>query len=135
MQFSRIKIFLKRFCDYQIIPSFFQVLSFYFRFEVALLDRRLYTFHPVRSGWTHIVLNYIGPNDDEGIRIYYNAEELESDITNLVVSFSAGDGRIVIGRGYTNENSNYASVNVDELLFFNRSLTPSEVTVLHNHVD
>ena len=46
---------------------------------VVLEDGQFWTTHPTLAGWTHVVLNYIGPNNGEGIRVYYNGTEVYSD--------------------------------------------------------
>ena len=82
------------------------------------------------------MLNYIGPNDGEGIRIYYNGTEAASDTTRDGGSYSAGDGRIVVGRYYTDHDGaeDYASVQIDELIFFNHALNNDNVNALYNAV-
>ena len=53
--------------------------------------------------------------------------------SSLIASSSShipGDGRIVIGRRFSELDSNYASVQVDELLFFNQALTFTEINAL-----
>ena len=55
---------------------------------------------------------------------------MASDMENYVASFSAGEGSIVVGRYYTDQDKNYASVMVDELIFFNHSLTLEEIKAL-----
>ena len=77
-----------------------------------------------------MVLNYIGRHNDEGIRIYYNGREVASDTRLAIKSRSAGDGRIVVGRHYTDRNQDYASVQVDELIFFNQALTQQQIDAL-----
>ena len=58
--------------------------------------------------------------------------EVASDTTKSAVSYSAGDGRIVVGRWYTDKDDLYVSMQIDELLFFNRTLTPAEIGSLVN---
>ena len=89
-------------------------------------------FHSKPSGWTHVVLNYIGPNDGEGIRGYVNGVEVASDTTKTNASHSAGDGRIVVGRFKTDTDLSYASVHVDELIYFEASLTNDDVQSIYN---
>ena len=101
-----------------------------FRFIVELFDGRFNTAQYRPAGWTHIVLNYIGPNNGEGIRIYYDGTEVASDTEKTEWVYPAADGRIVVGRSYTNTDDLYGSVQVDKLLFFNHSLTPEEINVL-----
>ena len=55
-------------------------------------------YHYAPPGWTHIVMNYIGPNNGEGIRIYYNGVEEASVTAKGEGTYLAGDGRIVLGK-------------------------------------
>ena len=82
------------------------------------------------SGWTHFIINYIGSEDGEGIRIYYDGVRRENDTSMNLNSFNTGDGRIVIGRVYTDIDDRYASVQLDELIFFNIKLSDSEISIL-----
>ena len=102
------------------------ILSF-LRFRVKLHDGDFSAAYIQPTGWTHIVLNYIGPNDGQGIRIFLNGEEEVSDTTKNGVTYLAGDGRIVVGRWYTDLDGNYASFQVDELLYFNAALASDDV--------
>ena len=61
-------------------------------------------------------------------------ENIDSVITKYTRSRQAGDGRIVAGRGYTYVSEQYASAQVDELIFFNRALKPSEIKTLFSDV-
>ena len=76
-------------------------------------------------------MNYIGPKDGEGVRIYYDGEEVASRTTKSSNSYSPGDGKIVVGRFYTNLNGLYASVQVDELIFFNQTLSNDTIGLLY----
>ena len=79
-----------------------------------------------------MVLNYIGPNNGEGTAMYINGTEVKSVTTKYAVSSAAGDGRIVVGRVYTNLDQDYASVQVDELIYFNQALTDEEIHSIFN---
>ena len=85
--------------------------------------------HPRPEGWVHIVLNYLGPNNGEGISMFYDGTQVASDTTKLW-SFSGGDGRIVVGRINTNKDNKYASAEIDELIYFNSSLSTEEIALL-----
>ena len=80
--------------------------------------------------WVHSVLNFLGPNDQEGISIYQNGQHVGNHTTINQSSTNAPDGKIVIGRVFTEINNFYASVQVDELLFFNQTLTEAEIRLL-----
>ena len=113
------------------INNIAQHLSF-FSFTVLLPGGWFFMTHDRPTRWTHILHNYIGPNDGQGIRIYYDGAEVRSDTTKSAYSYSTGDGRIVVGREYNNQNNRYASVEVDELIYFNASLTSDEAQSIYN---
>ena len=78
------------------------------------------------------MFNVIGPNDGEGFRIYHDGI-LGGNVTSFHKRRStAVDAPIVIGRFYTDHNSDYASFDMDELLFFNRPLTEAEIQMMNN---
>ena len=74
--------------------------------------------------WTHVIINYIGPEDGQGIRIHSEGIEAGSGTTRYprTSDDDGGDGRIVIGESH--------SVQLDELIFFNSALTDSEIKML-----
>ena len=81
------------------------------------------------------MINYIGPNNgegDEASMIFFNGTEVASKTTKPAQSYATGDGRIVVGRSYTHRDERYASVEVDELIFFNAALTGSDVMSIYN---
>ena len=78
------------------------------------------------------MLNYIGPNNGEGLRVFYNGTQVATDNTKSTALFTSGDRRIVVGRYYTGRRQRYASVEVDELMFFNHSLSIEQVNRLQN---
>ena len=80
--------------------------------------------------WVHGVLNFLGPNDGEGIRIYQNGKHVGNHTTVIQSSTTEPNGRIAIERAFTEIHNYYASVQVDELLFFNHSLTEQEIRML-----
>ena len=106
-----------------------------FRFQVFFPDGVFYTYYPNPSDWFHIVLNFIGPNnDEEGIWVYYNGAEVVNDTFTYTNDWPDGDGRIVVGRQYTDDDKDYSSVQVDELTFFNKALRLDDIKLLYNTV-
>ena len=105
-----------------------------FRFNVYLMDGFFFAHLFEPNGWTHIVMNYVGPNDGEGIRIYYNKAEVASETTKSGGSRPTGDGRIVIGRFYPDKDMRYTSMQIDELIFFNKALSTNDIKLLYNSV-
>ena len=103
------------------------------RVIVFLLDGNFLAWDFKPTGWTHVVLNYIGPNDGEGIQAFYNgAEEASGTTKDTSRSYSPGNGRIVMGRVFTDQDQNQASVMIDELIYFNASLTSDDVQSIYN---
>ena len=84
--------------------------------------------------WTNVVLNYLGPEDGEGIRIYYNGVQTGSDDTERLVNHPAGVGKVALGRLYTDKDGDYPGVDVDELMFFNEYLSNQQILDLSNMV-
>ena len=81
---------------------------------------------PFLSDWTHVVVNLIGLNN---IRVHFNGNIFE--VTNIISSGSVrGPGRIIIGKPTSNRDQRYASVDVDELRFFNKHLPNEQITML-----
>ena len=107
-------------------------MSFLLSFAVYQPNGKFVEIHPEQTGWTHIVLNYIGSNGDEGIRIYYDGAEMDSDTIKTVWPYSAGNGTIVVERYYTAIDGDYTGVEVDELIYFNAGLTSDDVQSIYN---
>ena len=81
------------------------------------------------SGWTHFVLNYIGPNNGEGIELFRDGAEAVNSTTRTPPSGyrSTPNGRLVVGRYTTNGASKYTSLQIDELFLFNHVLNSKDV--------
>ena len=101
---------------------------YFCRYRVTMSAGHFQTFDTKPSGWFHVVLNVIGP--DNGIRIYHDGIEVASDTTTHGDPKHNGDRRIVIGRYHAKSEGTYSSLQVDELLFFNQMLTDDEITML-----
>ena len=79
---------------------------------------------------------YVGPNKGQGIRVAINVNTIIKDKTSHNSSIQSGNGHVTIGTQVTHENPElfYASVKVDELTFWNRTLSLIEVmTILDMH--
>ena len=109
--------------------------------EIYLLCLRFHIYLPATestvdlnrpAAWTHIVLNYIGPN--AGIKVYYNGAEVGGDTTKFAGSSNTADGRVVVGRLSTDGDYCYTSLQLDELAFFNKALSTTEITTMYNAV-
>ena len=108
-------------------------VSYSFRHDLFLYDGFFgYTHNEAPGEWTHIVVNYIGPGDTttRGIYVYYNGGLEGDDTSKGSASFTAGNGRVVVGRHLPNEDDEYAGVEVDELLLFNNNLNEDKCKLL-----
>ena len=80
--------------------------------------------------WFHSVMNFIGPNDGEGWRVYHDGIDLKHERWKQSSESYPNNGRITIGRRYTNHDGSYVDIQVDELMFFNKTLTVTEIRTL-----
>ena len=82
--------------------------------------------------WVHLVLNLIRPHEGfqlfrDGVLVRYQA-----NTASVGTPIARGNGRLVLGRRHPNTDGRYSSVDLDELVFFNRKLTVQEVETLYN---
>ena len=73
-----------------------------------------------------------GPNNGQGTRIYRDGIQTASSNVISSYTFQPGSGRVVIGRLSIDDDDNYADVNLDELLFFNETLSDQNIRYLSN---
>ena len=109
----------------------------YFSFQLTVSDGEFSAFVATTPNeWIHVVINYIGPDEQQGIETYLNGVMCEDSNTKSASTHGnlPGEARIIIGRNLaqTSVATNYASVDIDELLFFNATLTPEHITSLFN---
>ena len=106
--------------------TFFKLFK-HFSFQVRLLDG---LFH--LSDWTYYVLNYVGPDDGQGIQIYQNGIKALIDTTKTSYTATSGNGRVVIGKYYTDATGGSVTFTIDELLVFNTKLSDEEIMELND---
>ena len=113
--------------------------SFHFSYDVTLYSGEFSATAIKPSGWFHVVINYIGPNEGEGIRIYHDGVQVSNKTTKSQglchTTACRPDGRIVVGRLKIREESNYCSLHIDELTLFNEALSEEEITMLSQQFD
>ena len=118
--------------EFPVMPNYFTkyTVILCFRIRVHLQDGRFQVvlFRPTR--WFHIVVNYMGTNNSESIQLFMDGEEKSSDTMKDAGTYSAGDARIVVGRVFRDWDRDYTSLEIDELIFFNRNLILDEITSL-----
>ena len=99
---------------------------------MALIDGQFQaTVEGKPSGWTHFVVNYLGPDKGHGIQIYYYGLFQKSSGTKEETSGSeAGNGLTAVGRRDYNKHEGYASLEINELVFFNMKLGDDQIMQL-----
>ena len=105
------------------------------RYPVKLTDGIYKGFAPKPAGWFHIVLNINGTSTEQAIRIYHDGTKAGQDTELEEDTQKEGNGRIVIGRRFSDLDDKYASVAVDELLFFNEALSEEEIVMLAKYMN
>ena len=78
------------------------------------------------------MINYFGSEEGQGFVTYVNGEVVRSQRDAVTPQTREGNGRIVIGRLYTEIDVEYTSMDMDELLFFNTYLTDYDIDLLYN---
>ena len=116
-------------CKKKLLLSFFR-----FRVDDKSGIFQVNTYLP--DGWTYVVLNYYGPNEGQGISVYYNSniqlrhfQDRTKQQSNLIPS---GNGHVTIGNRliYGYHQWQYASLKLDELTFWNRILSLIEIEAI-----
>ena len=78
------------------------------------------------------MLNFIGPNEGEGVEAFKDGLLRSRYQYGHSNTYTDGVGRVVVGRRYVTRSQDYAHVEVDELIFFNKALLAEEVRDLYN---
>ena len=113
--------------------------SYHLRYDASITGATFLTLGSKPSGWIHLVINFIGPAEGEGIRIYQDGVQVANDTTKSYGTCQhpacRPDGRIVVGRQYTKMDLGFCSFQVDELALFNEILSLEEITLLSQHTE
>ena len=82
--------------------------------------------------WHHFACSFIDPDDEDRFQVFFDGKtSVKFSTFSPLGTSSTGSGRVVIGRVYTNVNSSYTSLELDELLFFNLALEEQDVQALY----
>ena len=86
----------------------------------------------VENQWVHLVLNFIRPH--EGFQVFKDGALVpgQPNTASVGTPMAMGNGRLVLGRRDSNTDVHYSTVDLDEVVFFNRKLTGQEVETLYN---
>ena len=83
--------------------------------------------NPVNYDWYHLAFVY----GDDSLLIYYNGNRVQVEETVQTGSYGNGDGKMVIGRQFTNRDEKYVSMHLDEVMMWNQSLDADEINNLY----
>ena len=111
--------------------DFWEVLT-HFRYGFQVSDGLFFSsVDRPQCDWFHVVINFIGA--EEGAEAYIDGR-LQSRRAKYKQAgrHTAGAGRVVVGRFSTEQDLSYTSLEMDELLFVNQTLTTEEITSLNN---
>ena len=83
--------------------------------------------------WTHLALAYyvIPSNRMTSFALYVNGVSALTDLTKIARDTAYGDGRIVLGRPYSELDNYYTSMEVDQVTFYNHASNPREIRNLY----
>ena len=118
-----------------IFSSYFRVGTFLWFYIGGHTTRQV----PVPSGWFHLVINIIKPHDEQGLQIYSDGVQVNGKYSYFLPNQTQdGSERVVIGKLFDDSKSILcndsikipSSVQVDELMFFNKALNQAEITEL-----
>ena len=76
------------------------------------------------------MLNFNGPDDDNRFSVYHDGALAANAFGPRGGRSAAEDTRLVIGRSRVEANFGYSSIEVDELVLFNRALNATEIRML-----
>ena len=109
-----------------------KIFPVHYSFLVSLSNIYMYkVISKVDNQWVHLVLNFIV--SEEGFQVFKDGALVPRQLTKAYFSRPLGDGRLVLGRRHPSTDDFYSSVDLDELVFFNREFTEPEVTELYNN--
>ena len=110
------------------------VFLIYFRTEFYVDGANFHNFalRPSDDQWFHVVINYFGSVEGLGFVTYVDGEVEHSERDPVTERTGEGNGRIVIGRLYTETDTEYSTMGIDELLVFNNFLTVEDITLPYN---
>ena len=84
----------------------------------------------IPNSWFHVTWVFHGPS--EGFTVHH-ADREYSGTDSIPYAFRHNSsGTVAIGRRLTMSNSDYGSLTVDELMFWNRELSKEEAQMLRN---
>ena len=89
--------------------------------------------YAVGTSWIYATMNFLGPNNGQGIEVYYDGALMGSATSKFSYWPNAGDGKLAVGRTYIEQDQDYAGFDLDELLLFNTKLTIQQITDLKNN--
>ena len=125
-----VKIYNKSWTDRLNIlnKAFLSTLSFRY---LLILEEKVYAvdIEPLNKNWHHLALVY----GNNSLLIYHNGTLVGSDETgNIITRRESGNGRMVIGRQFTDRDEKYVSMHLDEVMMWNQALNVEEIKYIYS---
>ena len=114
----------------KLLLSTFIIHPYYRGWVTVTGGRYSASFTGAYNTWTHYGLIYKG--DPGGVTLYKDGYSKVSSSSRGGTTTNAPTGRLLIGKGYTNNNPRHSKADVDELMFWNRELSPEEIRKIMN---
>ena len=70
---------------------------------------------------------YHGPEDGQGFTVYHDGTLFQSVTQKIPNTFDRGRGGLVVGRMLIDKDNRYASIEVDDIILWNRQLNIQEI--------
>ena len=70
---------------------------------------------------------YHGPEDGQGFTVYYDGTLIQSVTQKIPNTLDRGNGGLVVGRMLIDKDNRYASIEVDDIILWNRQLNIQEI--------
>ena len=83
--------------------------------------------------WHHLVGTFNELEGEERFKLYLDGGLYDTIDEPNIRSSSTGSGRVVIGRAFINVDNAYTTLELDELLFYNREMEELEVQALYQN--
>ena len=110
---------------FKITEILFSITSVWFHMFDGKFSNHI--FFVLLSGWTHIAVNYIGPDNGQGFRLYRDGVLAQIGFVKQAGGYTSANNTMRLGQLPDNF---YGDIVVDELLFFNKVLNETFISQL-----
>ena len=83
------------------------------------------------SEWHHLTCSVPDFGNEDSLKVYYDGSHYGTHNEASSRETPTRSSRVIVGRAFTDQDDTYSSVELDELLFFNRALEEHHVQALY----